>query len=212
MGSKYSIVNKAKWTCPDCLQADGTKHPGRHCERCKLILPTSAFDLDGCRNLYTACRACQHPPCHRCGSQRKGIWVQHKRARDSVPLCEKCERPPCDVCKEKERPMSLEYSILNQANWTCPDCLQADDAKQQAEGMKHSGQLCGRCKVILPTTAFDRRDGCRNLYTICRDCQHPQCQSCGTHRKGIWTPPPKARNPVPLCERCERKRMKTARK
>ena len=174
-------------------------------------MPTSALDRDDSRKLYTICRACQHPRCHSCGAQRTCIWIPPPRARDPVPLCEKCERPPCDVCKQKERPMSSEYSIVNKAKWTCPDCLQADETKQQADGTKRPGQLCRHCKVILPTSAFDRGDN-RHLYNICRECQHPQCHSCGAQRKGIWIPPPRARDPLPLCEKCERKEMKTSRK
>ena len=52
--------------------------------------------------------------------------------------------------------------------------------------------------------AFDR-DEERVRYVVCRACQRPARENCGRVRDAIWRPSPRAKNPVRLCDECERK-------
>jgi hypothetical protein len=111
---KLRIVD---WRCEDCRSR-------WQCNKCLQFKPHQEFDL---RHISTRkiCHACQHPPCHRCGTPLTEVWRQGK---DVMPYCStECRLPPCinGIC-EKPRPLKLPFHLCPE--WQCEACK---DAKKQ---------------------------------------------------------------------------------
>ena len=111
-------------------------------------------------------------------------------------MCPTCRYPPCTVCKKVARPKKAKYSVERIEVWICGECQLGGNI------VKHTCH--GKCNKQLPADAFDRRaDGHR--YTVCKECQHPKCTTCGQKSTEIWTPHPKIPNEVYKCSACEKK-------
>ena len=157
------------------------------------------------------------------------MWTPNPKARDPVPLCEACEaemslcKGPCGrklprgafdrdahrhwykVCRECQFPACATCGRKSEDIWTPPPSKA--NAKYTCQKCQQLRTCKGLCKQALPFSAFDK-NSCGNYYKCCRACQYPKCATCGRKRKAMWTPSPKARDPVPLCEACETKKKK----
>ena len=81
------------------------------------------------------------------------------------------------------------------------------EEKTCEEGAKGKTKRCKRCDDDLPEDALEKK-GSYNLHDVCKACRHPICAKCGARRESPWRPPPKAKDPVPLCDKCEKKEGK----
>ena len=84
--------------------------------------------------------------------------------------------------------------------------------KKCEEDAKGKTKTCKRCEKDLPMDAFEKKKGRRERYEVCSTCQHPLCSKCGTKRKSIWSPSPKAKDPARLCDKCEKKEQRKKKK
>jgi hypothetical protein len=113
---KLRIVD---WRCEDCRSKDDVQ-----CCKCLQFKSRQEFDLRK-ESTKRTCRACLHPPCHRCGTPVVEVWRQ---GEDVMPYCSKeCRLPPCSngTC-EQRRPYRLWFHLCPE--WQCQGCK---DAKKQ---------------------------------------------------------------------------------
>jgi len=105
----------------------------------------------------------------------------------------------CPGCKTQVSKVDFDKYDSYHTKPKCRKCEKADEDGLPKGKMKQ----CKRCKDDLPQDSFDKKT-CRNRYDVCKACQHPICSKCGARRESIWKPKPKAKDPVPLCDKCEK--------
>ena len=146
--------------------------------------------------------------CARCHVLRSTASFAEEMLQQSRKLwiCKSCDALPkivdprsCTRCRKKLRDIDFDKDAQGYYNSVCRECKQTECTNRKKKC------FCGRCQKNLQEVDFDR-DSSRNLYTVCRACQHPTCSICRTTRASIWTPSPKVKKPVALCDACESKR------
>ena len=129
-----------------------------------------------------------------CGRKLPRDAFDRNAHRHWYKVCRECQFPACATCGRKSEDIWTPPPSKKNAKYTCQKCEQLRTCK-------------GSCKQELPFSAFDKNSS-GQYYKCCRACQYPKCATCGRKRKAMWTPNPKARDPVPLCEACETKKKK----
>ena len=169
------------------------------------------------------CARCRYPPCNVCekvARPKKAKFSVERMPLWRCPSCSLAEKP-CAHCHKLKAPEAFDKKTNRHYNQICKECQfpkctgcgepskekWIPNPRQKTEGYKCENcitRTCqGRCNKQLPADAFDRRaDGHR--YTVCKECQHPKCATCGQKSTEIWTPHPKIPNEVYKCSACEK--------
>ena len=153
------------------------------------------------------CAVCRRPPCVDCKKSRP-MSAKYGVERMTDWMCDKCVvkiskngnandtdgKIVCRRCHVLQSTDAFPENILeeNLRKWNCKACQKGPKTRP-----------CTQCGKKLSDSDFDiREDG--HLYKVCRKCQHPNCDRCGTKRESIWTPNPREKNPDKLCDACEK--------
>ena len=229
---KPGTCRKREYRCDDC--ADKWKCArivaGKlQCVTCDANSPR-LFDQSSSSKWYTGCRACQHPPCCKCGQRSEEIWTPNPKVKNHLYTCKVCAEMllchgPCGrklspgafvrnasrssrrISRECQFPACVTCGEKSQDIWT-PNAAKAN-AKYTCQKCAPLRTCKGSCKQQLPFNAFDKNSS-SHYYQCCRACQYPKCATCGRKRKTMRNlySNKRVRYAVPLCEACETKKKK----
>ena len=86
---KPGTYRKREYRCEDCAdkwQCARLVAGKLQCATCDATLPRQ-FDQNSFSNWYKRCRACQHPPCCKCGQRSEEIWTPNPKVKNALYTC-----------------------------------------------------------------------------------------------------------------------------